>query len=316
MPKIKKFHLPTAAQIEFFIEDKTIARQRFYLLAYGILMACLLFGAWTGRRTEPIDVSDTKIGTSQPVGDGNTQVKLTDSRYNPAKNLLEMDFQATGTSNSSNSFTFTGKELKFDGHTNHGSAKLESIPTVDNHWTVVISNLDKNFGSVEVRAMSNMPNVGELVTDGGESENSKPTFAATQKHIKHDRHLTLYAPDQLALKTVDQQISNAQKSVQKNTEKLKQTEAAIDFKNQQIDDLKENIKQMTSNEADNASDTIGDLREQITTEQDNVTQLKSDIKAKQKNIEQLEDKKQAIQSGSYRVSDETRSTTIKPKNQT
>ncbi len=307
-----KDKIPTGSQIAFYVEYQTIIRQRIYVGLVVTSLLILLTGAWFGRRTEPINIANTKIGTAYPVGDGTTQLKLTSSRYNPSKNLLEMDFKATDSTNGASSFTFTGSEIKFKGATSHGNARMETIPTINNQWTIVVSDLDKKFGAVEIETISMMPKNEDSAT-GSADEDRRPTFGTTQKHVKKDHKMSYSEPAALALSVVDHQIENSKKSIKGKEEKIEETQKAIDFENQQIDDLKKNLEHMTTNEADDAADTIGDLRDKITTNNELIEQTKNHLSNKEKEVKQLQQKKSDIESGTFDVPASTKSQTIKPK---
>ncbi|WP_419154763.1 hypothetical protein [Weissella minor] len=304
--------LPTGSQIAFYVEDQTVIRQRIYVGLVVISLLILLVGAWVGRRTEPVNIDNTKIGTAYPVGDGSTQLKLTNSHYNPSKKLLEIDFKAIDSTNGASPFTFTGSEIQFKGKTSRGKAKMETIPTLDNQWTIVISDLDKKFGAVEIEAISKIPKSEGEVT-GSDDEDRRPTFGTTQKHVKEDGSMTYSEPTEVALAVVDNQIRSDEKSIKAKNNKLDKTQQGINFENQQIDDLKKNLDHMTTNEADNAADTIGDLRDKISANNELIDQVKKEVSDKEKEVQQLHQKKSDIESGSFDVPEATKTQMIKPK---
>lgn len=301
-----RLHWPTKSEIAFFIEDKTIMRQRFYLISYVVLIVSLLLPAYIGRQQEPMDIGDTKVGTENPVGDNNVSVKLLSAKYNPSKNIVEMNFKASGADEFQ---TFTGNELKFNGATGNGKAKMTTIPTLNNQWTVRFSNLEQKFGGIEVMAISTAPS--DPTQSNG--DNQKPTFSATQKHLKHDAKLSFSSPRKVALLAVSDEITHQEQSLAKKKQQLKKTKKSIDFKQKQIDTIQATTDIMTQSEKDKAADTVGNLKEEIASSQDFVHEYEADIKSKQTNLEQLRHKEELITSGDYEQSSAIKTVTVGPK---
>ncbi|MDR3241738.1 MAG: hypothetical protein LBT37_06160 [Lactobacillaceae bacterium] len=289
-----KFKIPSSAEIAFWMEDGTIWRQRAYVIIYVLLMVSLLVGAMIGRREEPVNISDTKLQTYQAVGDGTVNVALVSKSYNPSKHMMQLEFSAQ----SSNGLTtLTGNEVSFTGNVVRGNAEISVIPTINNHWTILVTGLQKDFGALEIKTKSNIPVKPSLTST--QVTNAKPEFAITQKHVRVDNKLVKQSIKSVALTAVKTEIVKQENSIKNLKKKISDGKKLITFDQNQIQKLQQNADTLTNSEANNAADTIRNLNQEIAATNGTIDTSNSKIASKIKTISQLTDKQTAIKNGSF-----------------
>jgi hypothetical protein len=289
-----KWKLPSRAAIEFFIEDGTIYRQRAYIIGFVIIISGLLFHAATGRQEEPLNVTEAKLNTYQSVGDGTVSLALTSKVYDPQKDMIELEFKATSANGLT---TLTGNEVDFTGSVAHGNAELNVIPTINNHWTILVTKLDQKFGALQIKAKSNIPTKPSITNQ--KVENNKPKFAMIQTHLKTDNHLKNKSVKVVALDAVSDEIDKQELGINSLKDKIKDGNKLIDFDQNQINKLQQNSDTLTNSEAKNAADTITNLNQEIDTTNQTIEVSNNKINSKTKTIARLKKKKVAIKNGSF-----------------
>lgn len=81
-------------------------------------------------------------------------IKLDDAKYNNQNQVLMLEL--SGQSN--NQVLLTGDELKITGSLlGKAAGQYQLIPTTSNHWTVMITDLPKTWGAVQVQLRSTLP---------------------------------------------------------------------------------------------------------------------------------------------------------------
>jgi len=289
-----KFKLPSSAEIEFWMQDGTIWRQRAYVIVYLSLMTILLVGAFIGRREEPVNITDSKLKTYQSVGDGTVNVALISKAYNPSKHMMQLEFSAQGSNGLS---TLTGNEVSFSGNVVRGNAAISVIPTINNHWTILVTGLQKDFGALEINAKSNIPVKPSLTNT--QNTNSKPKFSITQKHVRVDKKLVKQSIKSVALTAVKNEITKQEKSIKNLKKKISDGKKLIEFDNNQIQKLQQNADTLTNSEANDAADTIQNLNQEIAATNGTIDSSTTKIASKTKTISQLTDKQTAIKNGTF-----------------
>jgi hypothetical protein len=290
-----KIKLPSRAAIAFFMEDGTIYRQRVYIILYVLLMSLLLLNAAVGRREEPSNISDTQLKSYQTVGDGSISLALVSKAYNPQKNILELEFKANGNNGLT---TLTGNEIEFSGSVVRGKAMINIIPTINNHWTVLVTNLDPKFGALSIKVESNIPRKPTL--NSSKFENVKPTFTVTQAHTNTNSNLEVQSIKSVALTAVDSETMKQKKLIKTLENQISDGQKLIAFDQNQIKKLQQNSNTLTSSEAQKATETITNLNQEIELTDETTASAKSKINSKNKIIDQLNDKKNAIKNGSFK----------------
>lgn len=295
-------------QAAFLLDEYKVERQRVLVGAYLLLISILLIGAFIGRQDEPMNVKDTKLNETQQVGFNSMMVKMTDKTYNEKQNFVEMTFEATG---SKDKQILTGDELKITGKTIRGTADLVVIPTINNQWTIIISNLDEKFGAIELTVESLIPNKPGQPVD--KTQNKIAVFKATQKHMPKSDSTEQMTPKTVALSAVQKGIKNIDSEISELKKKNDDSEKLIAYNKEQIKKLQSNTKTMTTIEAQNTADTVVDLQNEIASTQDYIKSTKEDIKSKSAEKDKMLKKEVAIKNDNFKFSEVSKTQKMEPK---
>lgn len=295
-------------QLEFWLDEYKATRQRWAAVLYVLIISVLLINAFIGRQDEPMNIRDTKLNENQAVGLDGMQVKMTSKNYNEKQNIIEATLEATG---STDKEILTGDEIKITGNTIRGNAKLVVIPTINNQWTVVISDLDPKFGAVQLEVSSQIPAKPGQLND--QKDDKIALFSATQKHFDKTNHDEELTPKSAALKALEKGKKDIEKQLTEFEKQIEESKKLIEYDKEKIKKLQENTKTLTKAEANNTAETIQSLRSEITSTEDFIELTKHDIEVKQDELKKLNDKKLAIESEDFKFSDSTDVQTIEPK---
>jgi hypothetical protein len=314
----KKFHL-APGQWQFFLEDKIILRQRLYAVVTFSLIAFLLIFAIVDRQGEPINIQPTKLNTPISVGgDSSLQVQMTSAQYNPDAHVAVFKFSATGIANDS---VLTGDELKFSGKTSQGDGEIKVIPTLNNQWVVIVTDLDKTFGAIQIQANSNMPQkittANNASSDFSSSSDSttqtspKAIFSVIQKKISRNYHLKDQSAKQVTLSSIESEKKQNQQNIKSIQQQISSANQLINFDNQQIQKLQQNTDSITQDEANKRNVTVDNLRNEINSTNRSLTDLNQKLSDANQETSSLNQKKSDVESGKFKFPDIQKATKIK-----
>lgn len=281
---------------KFFLEEYTPLRQRIYVGLTILFVASLSIFAFNARQTDPLNMKNTELNTEQPIGRDSMQVKMTKAVYSPKNHTAQFVFKGDGTGNDS---ALTGNEFKFLGKVVSGKGNLTVIPTINNQWVVLVSNLDTNFGGIQIVAESNIPEKPNI--NSSNIENQKPVFSTSQKDLKKVINLNASSPKTITLNAVVEEEKSNENSISKTKNKINDTKKLIEYDKSQIYKLQENTDSLTSDEVKKRSNTIENLRNEISTSETSLTELKNKLSHLKDNTKQLKDKKIAIEKGDFKL---------------
>ena len=108
-------------------------------------------------------------------------IKVDKVQYNPTKRIMSL--QLAG--GNSDSLMFTGTEIKVSGNLVDGNARITTIPTTNNHWTVLVTDMPTQWGAVQLKIKPNMPIDPTAASDA--STDTSAAFNVTQTHAQ--RHI-------------------------------------------------------------------------------------------------------------------------------
>jgi hypothetical protein len=303
-----KFKMPSKAERAFWWEDTHVIRQRVYVGIYVVFVGFLLIGAWIGNRTAPVTVKDTAIGTTQSLGGMNSiMVRLDKAVYDSKHKTMLVNI----TGSNSNDVVMTGAEIKVAGDLVSGSARVATVPTTNNSWTILVRDMPETWGAVEVKIIPNAPTDPTQKALSGTSSTAK--FNMTQNGVKKVSNLTNLSGTKIAADAVQTQINKLQKSIKKTQDDVKKTQAVIKYDENQAQKLQTNFDSLTYDEKADVNDSVAKVNQDIDTQKAAIDSLNKKIANKQKKLSQLEDKLASVKSGEFKLPDDTETGILKQK---
>lgn len=274
-----------ASKMKYWQENYHTRIQQIFVFTILALIVILFGHAKWVARTEPVNISPTKIGSEQSVGYNGSgmSVKLDSAQYNPKNNLVMLTISAKA----DNSVTLTGNELSIKGSVlSNVQGEYELVPTTNNHWTVLLTNLPKTWGAIQVSLKSELPEIMQSGTD----TNVPGRIRLVQSRIKTNTNISEQSAVKIIKLAVTDQINQATKSIENKQRQVKASQKVIDFNTKQISKLQSDDSLRNASEKKAAAQSVETLQNEIGQQEDSIKILEKQIARRQTLLEQDRDK--------------------------
>lgn len=277
-------HVPTWPEIKFWMEDGKVIRQRFLVGAYGLLMMILLIGAFVAARTAPVNIKPTKVGTTGSIGRNSASIKFDSARYNPKNNLIQINISGSDTSG----VILSGKDISVSGESINGNEKVTMVPTTNNHWTLIVNNLDEHWGGFKLKIKSEIPQAPNTVNNSEQAQ----TFGINinQSNIKNDSSLKKTSYKEVMLNALAKENDRYERLIKNDNSDINKLQDVIDFDNQKIDEFGNQQGVVTSSDKRKQADSIQKMRDEIATTQTQINEKNNKLKSHKKYLTQVKQK--------------------------
>lgn len=263
-------------------------------------MALLLFGTQFAPQKITVD-GLTKVGDELSYSNGSGDIKLVEQKYNPAEKTMVLGFKTHRADvESSNAIPIPSKNLKFSLVTvNPEKAKMQIIPTTNDHIAVLIRNLSPKYGAMRISIVNRTPIGGSESSDDNSKENKTVDFKFKANTKNVDSSLKDMGRKDFAIAASNEEVTKQEKLIKKHKKNI-DNDLSI------IDSDKNNIKSQEKENQYNIKSDQKKAKETIQSLNDDIEEQKTDIKREKKHIADDQDKinllnKQIldIQSGEY-----------------
>ncbi|QYU56862.1 hypothetical protein K1728_06605 [Weissella confusa] len=282
-----------AAKVRYWQENNHVQRQRWFVFTILGVVAILFIHAKYVARTEPVNVRATQIGSSQNIGynANGMSIKLDDAKYNNQNQVLMLEL--SGQSN--NQVLLTGDELKITGSLlGKAAGQYQLIPTTSNHWTVMITDLPKTWGAVQVQLRSTLPEPYQQGNSAND-KNREGRIRLVQSKVTIDHKIDEQSATKVVKQAVSEQIKATQKVIKHKRTAIAQNKKTIASDEQRITQLKSDAAMQNTSEQKAAEKSIETLQNDIAQREDDVKSLEKQVNHQEKILKQDQDKLAVIQ---------------------
>lgn len=256
----------------------------FLIINYGIL------NSNSGK------IKETAINKFQTIPGNDVQnIKLTDRSYDPKQNRMIVKLELSEAADIKSEIL--PQYLKYKIATvNPEKTKTSVIPITNTKYVMVIDNLKSDFKAIQIKVADKAP----------QQISSKPDDPYVQFIIKDKKsieknHISTLSPEKFAVASINDEIKDDQKAIQKNLKKNKNLKEMNQVNDQKIEEEKLNRKYQVASQQKETDEDIENLETDKETNNTEIQKNKDKNSKKREEINLLKDKQSAIKSGSYKL---------------
>lgn len=310
---LQKYHNFLDKHCEWYMDH---ARER-KLIIFGTvvtMMIALLIG--TRFIPEKSKFPDTPIGTGLSFGKNSTAtISMNYRKYNESQKFMIIKF----TVKAENNRPIDPRYVSFKAVTLKGqNTKYQVLPLANNEYVVILSNLDKGYTAIQIKATNKQPDVQTSALDESAAlDVSDSSSSASSESVKNDpitkdgvkfviNEDNKFIDNKMPkLNQVDYAVQSLQKSISKLNGRIDQQYKNIDSYQKQIIADKNAIKaaqkdrqyQVDKTDSDNQ---IANAQADIKLQQDSIKAARKIITTIQKQIDLYRKQINDIESGKYK----------------
>lgn len=303
---MRSAYLKRLKHIHDYLSEHTMQRK----LGFTGLILVIMAGLLINTRFVPTKskYTDTPIKTAETIGSSDTSVTMTSRQYNANQKFMVIRF----TVKAGQGQMLDPKNMKFEVATiKQQDAHFEVLPLANNHYVLLLTNLQKGYQAIRIRAINKQPNIQALQEKAngvGDSSSSSDSAAVTQNKnytdfvinedtkFIHNKLLKL-SRTQYAINSLTGSISNIDK-------KIKLQKSLIGAYEKQIEADKSAVA--TNNQDAQYQANKNSTSEKTATAQSDIDTQNQNIKDSKKKIKNYKLQKKlyqkqinAVQDGSY-----------------
>lgn len=287
MRKIKQLH-------SYLKEHGKVRRWLVVLIWFTACVGMILnYGVLNSNSGKIIETALNKYQTFP--GNDTQNIKLTDREYDPKQSRMIIKFQLSEAPDIKSEIL--PQYLKYKIATvNPEKTKTSVIPITNTKYVIVVDNLRPDFKAIQIKVANKTPQQVDTNLKDPYVE-----FIIKDKKAIEKTHTSTLSPKKFAIASINDEIKNDQKAIQKNLKKNKGLKEMNRVNDEKIKEEKLNRKYQVASKQKETDENIESLESDKDTNIAEIQKNKDRNTKKLEEINLLKEKRTAIKSGSYKL---------------